>query len=391
MNLDWVTRALWMSFTMFWDIFWGLSFGFILSAAIDVAVSKEEMAKLLPNARLRSVGTAMALGAASSSCSYAAVAMTRSAIRKGADFLAAMAFQFAATNLVLELGIIMWVMMAWQFTAAELFGSPIMIFVLLTLLKKFVSKSSISKATQSAKQGQLGAMEGHADMAAMRKQGTWRDRLTSRSGWIEISHYYVMNWMMLWRDIALGVVVAGALGAWVPSGAWRVIFLSDHPMLGRILGAFIGPLIAAASFTCSVGNVPLAAVLWNGGISFGGVVGFIYGDLIIPPIVNIYRKYYGTAMSFKMVVLFYISMVIAALCVEALFGVAGITPSNRHLSLASSHGPSLNYTTILDAIFGVLGVSLYVIYRLTGGPAMMQAMNAKQSHASSGNAAHGHS
>ena len=374
MNVEWLTRALWMSFTMLWDIFWGLSFGFILSAAIDVAVSKEEMATLLPDTRPRSVATAMLLGAASSSCSYAAVAMTRSAIRKGANFVAAMAFQFAATNLVLELGVLMWVLMAWQFAAAEFIGAPIMIVVLLLLFKGFVSNRSIQEATRIAEKDGVGAMEGHAAMATMQKEGSWKDRITSRGGWIEISHYYVMNWQMLWRDIGVGVLVAGALGAWVPSSLWQTIFMTHDPVTARIWGAFVGPLIALASFTCSVGNVPLAAVLWNGGISFGGVAGFIYGDLIIPPILNIYRKYYGAKMSLKMGMLFYVAMVCAALAIEALFGLAGLVPTAHRASIMTEQTISLNYTSVLNIAFGAGGLLFYVIYRRTGGPAMMRKM-----------------
>jgi uncharacterized membrane protein YraQ (UPF0718 family) len=374
MNIEWLTRALWMSFTMFWDIFWGLSLGFILSAAIDVAVSKQEMAKLLPDTRPRSLATAMLLGAASSSCSYAAVAMTRSAIRKGANFVAAMAFQFAATNLVLELGVLMWALMAWQFAAAEFIGAPIMILVLLFLFKSFVSKHAILEATRNAEKSGAGAMEGHAEMATMQKEGTWKDRLASRAGWIQISHYYVMNWQMLWRDIGVGVLVAGALGAWVPASVWQTVFMTHDPVAGRIWGAFVGPLIALASFTCSVGNVPLAAVLWNGGISFGGVAGFIYGDLIIPPILNIYRKYYGAKMSFKMGILFYVAMVCAAVVVEALFGLTGLIPTTHRVSIMTGQAISFNYTAVLDIIFGAAGVLFYTLYLRTGGPAMMRKM-----------------
>jgi uncharacterized protein len=284
-------HALWMAFTMLWQIFWGLSLGFLFSAVIEVVVSKSEMSKLLPDASPRSLTVASLLGAASSSCSYAAVAMARSIVRKGGDFTAAMAFQFAATNLVLELGVLMWVLISWQFAAAEFIGGPIMIVVLVLLFRFFLKDLLKSEAIEQADKGIAGSMEGHAAMSMGEQHGTWRQRLSSRDGWIAISHSYVMNWAMLWRDIGIGLLIAGALGAWVPDSFWQKFFLVSHPTAAMIWGASVGPLIAVASFTCSVGNVPLAAVLWNGGISFGGVASFIFGDLIILPIVNIYRKY----------------------------------------------------------------------------------------------------
>jgi len=267
-------HALWMAFTMLWQIFWGLSLGFLFSAVIEVVVSKSEMSKLLPDASPRSLTVASLLGAASSSCSYAAVAMARSIVRKGGDFTSAMAFQFAATNLVLELGVLMWVLISWQFAAAEFIGGPIMIVVLVLLFRFFLRQSLKKEAIEQADKGIAGSMEGHAAMSMGEQHGTWKERLSSRDGWIAISHSYVMNWAMLWRDIGIGLLIAGALGAWVPDSFWQKFFLVSHPTVAMIWGAFVGPFIAVASFTCSVGNVPLAAVLWNGGISFGGVASF---------------------------------------------------------------------------------------------------------------------
>ena len=281
-----IGHALWMSFTMLWDIFWGLCLGFLFSAIIEVAISKGEMSRLLPDDKAKSIVKASALGAASSSCSYAAVAMARSIVRKGGDFTAAMAFQFAATNLVLELGVLMWVLISWHFAAAEFIGGPIMIAVLVLLFRLTLKESLKKSALEQAEKGIAGSMEGHAAMSMGEQSGTWKDRLSSKAGWVNISHSFVMNWAMLWRDIGIGLLVAGALGAWVPNEFWKAFFLVDHPVAAMIWGAFVGPLIAVISFTCSVGNVPLAAVLWNGGISFGGVAAFIFGDLIIPPILT---------------------------------------------------------------------------------------------------------
>ncbi|MHB9841930.1 permease [Paraburkholderia terrae] len=368
-----VGHALWMSFTMLWQIFWGLSLGFLLSAVIEVVVSKSEMSKLLPDASPRSLTVASLLGAASSSCSYAAVAMARSIVRKGGDFTAAMAFQFAATNLVLELGVLMWVLISWQFAAAEFIGGPIMIVVLVLLFRFFLKDLLKSEAIEQADKGIAGSMEGHAAMSMGEQHGTWKQRLSSRDGWIAISHSYVMNWAMLWRDIGIGLLIAGALGAWVPDSFWQKFFLVSHPTAAMIWGAFVGPLIAVASFTCSVGNVPLAAVLWNGGISFGGVASFIFGDLIILPILNIYRKYYGGRMTVFLAVTFYLAMVSAALVVEALFQSLGWVPTERRTAVVDA-AITFNYTTVLDIIFGAVFIVLMFVFFRTGGPEMMRMM-----------------
>jgi uncharacterized membrane protein YraQ (UPF0718 family) len=389
-------HALWMAFTMLWQIFWGLSLGFLFSAVIEVVVSKSEMSKLLPDASPRSLTVASLLGAASSSCSYAAVAMARSIVRKGGDFTSAMAFQFAATNLVLELGVLMWVLISWQFAAAEFIGGPIMIIVLVLLFRFFLRQSLKKEAIEQADKGIAGSMEGHAAMSMGEQHGTWKERLSSRDGWIAISHSYVMNWAMLWRDIGIGLLIAGALGAWVPDSFWQKFFFVSHPTVAMIWGAFVGPFIAVASFTCSVGNVPLAAVLWNGGISFGGVASFIFGDLIILPILNIYRKYYGGRMTVFLAVTFYLAMVSAALVVEALFQSLGWVPTERHTAVVNA-AITFNYTTVLDIVFGVVFIALGIVFFRTGGPRMMSMMGqgehehgAHGHHAAHDNAHHHH-
>jgi uncharacterized protein len=378
---------------MLWQIFWGLSLGFLFSAVIEVVVSKSEMSRLLPDASPKSLATAGLLGAASSSCSYAAVAMARSIVRKGGDFTAAMAFQFAATNLVLELGVLMWVLISWQFAVAEFIGGPIMIIVLVLLFRFFLKDSLKSDAIEQAGKGIAGSMEGHAAMSMDEQRGSWKARLSSREGWIAISHGYVMNWSMLWRDIGAGVLIAGALGAWVPASFWQKFFLVGHPTAAMIWGAFIGPLIAVASFTCSVGNVPLAAVLWNGGISFGGVASFIFGDLIILPILNIYRKYYGGKMTAFLAGSFYFSMVAAALSVEGLFRALGWVPHERHTPAVGA-AITFNYTTVLNIIFGVVFALLTVVFFKTGGPDMMRMMEGgkheQDSHEHHGTHHHAH-
>jgi uncharacterized protein len=367
-------QALALAFKMFWQIFWGLSLGFALSAVIEVLVPKDSMAKLLPDRGPRSIAIAGVLGAATSSCSYAAVAMARSIVRRGGDFTAAMAFQFAATNLVLELGVLLWALMAWQFAAAEFVGGTIMLALLAAGYAMILPHKLEQAAIQRAHDNAVGAMEGHAAMVMGKRSGSWRQRLASPQGWIAISHYYVMNWNMVWKDILAGLLIAGAMGAWVPTHVWQAFFLQGHaPWATAVWGALIGPLIAMASFTCSIGNVPLAAVLWNGGISFGGVAAFIFGDLIVPPILNIYRKYYGGKPMLFLLASFYAVMVIAALCVEGLFAMAGWLPKQHGVTVSMAQ-ISFNYTAVLNIVFLSVATILVIVFFRSGGPRMMRMM-----------------
>jgi uncharacterized membrane protein YraQ (UPF0718 family) len=347
---------------MFWDIFWGLCLGFLFSAVVEEVVSRDEMSGLLPDSRPRSIVIAAGLGAASSSCSYAAVAMARSMVRKGANFTAAMAFQFAATNLVLEIGVLLIALLGWQFAAAEFIGGPMMI-VLLVLLYRIALRPGLERAAvDQAERNVPGAMEGHAQMSMAKHEGGGRARLASPAGWMAISHGFVMNWTMLCKDILAGVLIAGALGAWVPHEVWQWLFRSGHPSTAMLWGAAVGPLIAMATFTCSVGNIPFAGVLWQGGISFGGVIAFIFGDLVIPPLLNIYRKYYGIPMTTFLLTSFYLVMVVAALAVEALFTWLHLVPQGPRHAMAEN-GIHWNYTAVLNLIFGALSLGLYWLHR----------------------------
>src|SRR6204780_5198211 len=303
-----ITHALMMSLTMAWEILWALILGFWLSAVIQAVVSKEEMSRLLPDDSPKSIAIASGLGAASSSCSYAAVALARSIFRKGGNFTAAMAFQFASTNLVLEPGILLAVLMGWQFTLAEFVGGPLMIAILVLLFRVFLTPKIVEAARKQADKGVQGRMEGHAGMDMSLHTGTLWQRMPSANGRTAISHFFVMDWDSVWLDIAIGLLIAGALGAWVPAHFWQAFFLQGHPVLSKLWGPLVGPLVAIVSFVCSVGNVPLAVVLWNGGISFGGVVAFLFADLIVLPILDIYRKYYGLKISLFLLGLFYFSM-----------------------------------------------------------------------------------
>jgi uncharacterized protein len=384
-------HALAVAGSMAWEITWSLILGFALSAIIQAVVRRETIARRLGDDRPATLALATGLGAASSSCSYAAVALARALFRKGASFAAAMAFEVASTNLVIELGIILALLMSWQFTLAEFIGGPVMIILLGFALRLFVQPPLIDAARRQADRGIPGSMEGHAAMEmSVRSGGSFWRRLLSRDGYTAVSHVFVMEWAAVLRDIAGGLLIAGAVGAWVPATLWRHLFLAGHPLAARIWGPLIGPVISLLSFVCSIGNVPLAAVLWRGGISFGGVVAFIFADLIIIPILIIYRKYYGTRMMLVLLGTFYASMVIAGYIVELLFGAFGLVPARRAAHVAAA-GISWNYTSYLNIVFLLVAAALVVRFFRSGGWPMLRMMGGSpDGHEHGHDAGHGH-
>ncbi|WP_244975631.1 permease [Mycobacterium kubicae] len=359
---------------MTWEILWALIVGFALSAVVQAVVRRSTIVSLMGDDRPRTLAVAAGLGAASSSCSYAAVALARSLFRKGANFTAAMAFEIGSTNLVVELGIILALLMGWQFTAAEFVGGPLMIIMLAILFRLFVRTRLIDAARVQADRGIAGSMEGHAAMdMSIQTQGSFWRRLISPAGLTSVSHVFVMEWLAILRDLILGLFIAGAIAAWVPESFWQDFFLTNHPTVSALWGPIVGPIVAIVSFVCSIGNVPLATVLWNGGISFGGVIAFIFADLLILPILNIYRKYYGTRMMLTLLGTFYLSMVAAGYLVELLFGAADLIPSQRNAMVMES-GISWNYTTWLNIVFLVVAAVLVARFFTTGGMPMLRMM-----------------
>ena len=365
--MDAIGEALALAGSMAWQILWALILGFSLSAVIQAVIRKATIVRLLGDDRPRTLAVASGLGAASSSCSYAALVLARSLFRKGANFSAAMAFEIASTNLVIELGVILALLLGWQFTVAEYIGGPIMIVLVALLFRLFVRSRLIDAARVQADHGVAGSMEGHAAMdMSVQDEGSFWSRLFSGEGFTAVAHVFVMEWAAIVRDLLIGLLIAGAIGAWVPSSFWSSFFLSDDPTLAIIWGPIIGPVVGIASFVCSVGNVPLAAVLWSGGISFGGVVAFLFADLLILPILNIYRRYYGLKMMLVLMGTFYVAMVAAGYLVEALFWVTGLTPQDRSTTMVEV-GISWNYTTWLNIVFLLLAVALLVRFVRTGG------------------------
>jgi hypothetical protein len=372
--MDAITHALAITGAMTWQIFWALILGFALSAVVQSLVRKSVIVRMLGDDRPRTLAVAAGFGAASSSCSYAAVALARSLLRKGANFTAAMAFEIASTNLVIELGVILALLMGWQFTAAEFAGGPVMIVVLAVAFRRLLTDGLAREAREQADRGLAGSMEGHAAMdMAVGGSGSFVRRLLSLDGFTAVSHVFVMEWAAVVRDIVGGLLIAGAIAAWVPDSFWSSFFFAGHPLAAKLWGPLIGPAVAIISFVCSIGNVPLAVVLWKGGISFGGVTAFIFADLIIAPILNIYRKYYGARMAAFLLGTFYAAMVTAGYVIEVVFGALGWIP-DRATATIPSQGVSWDYTTWLNIVFGVLAAVLLVRFFRTGGRAMLRMM-----------------
>ncbi len=363
-----------MTLFMGWEILWALVLGFTLSAIVQAVVTKAQMSKWLANNDPRSISLATLSGAASSSCSYAAAAIAHALFKQGADFTAAMAFQFASTNLVIELGILLALLVGWQFTLAQFVGGIIMIVVMSLLFRVFLPKGLVAIAREQAQTATAPTMPGHA---AMVMSGNNKDslfkRIFSEEGKTAISHYFFMDWAALWTDIVVGLLIAGILSSCVPETFWTVLLCKNNPAAGQWLNPLVGPLIAILSFVCSIGNVPLAVVLWHEGMSFGGVLAFLFADLLVLPLLDIYRKYYGWKLAIFVAVTFYVSMVIAAYCCQWLLPALGLEP-HREAEAIVTHGAVYYYTTVLNILAIILTAFLFKRFWQTGGRQKLSAM-----------------
>ncbi len=369
-----ILQILFTSLSMFWEVLWPLILGFALSAIVQAVVSHKTLAKTLGDNSPRSLTLATLFGIASSSCSYAAVALARSLFKKGASFTSAMVFELASTNLVIELGIVLVVLLGWQFMSAEFVGGIIMIIIIALIFRFTLTPNLISLAKKQAGKGLAGKMEGHAAMdMSVSGKGTFWQQLFSNKGFTAVSEYFVMDWASVWIDIVVGFFIAGALTVLVPYSFWQAFFLTSNPTLAKIEGPLVGPLVAIVSFVCSVGNIPLAAVLWQGGISFGGVVSFIFADLIVLPVLDIYRKYYGWKVMSYILVTFYITMAAAGYIVEFLFSALHIIPINHHITVLTK-GIQWNYTSWLNILFLIISAVLVYRFVKNGGMAMISMM-----------------
>ncbi|MBW0001337.1 MAG: permease [Verrucomicrobia bacterium] len=390
--MNWLWMSLYHAAAMFWETAWALVFGFAVSGVLQVLVSKENMSRWFGRTNLRSMALATGLGAASSSCSYAATAAARSAFRQGAALIPALAFMFASTNLVVELGAVLWLWMGPLFVAAEVAGALFLV-GWVWLLGKWLLTPKVERAAREHAenaeesnghcchhhvhdhvhdhgQGQ-GQAQGHGHdegeshdhqhhhHPAGAAGPDWRGRLEA------VAHAFVMDWSMLWKEMAIGFLIAGFLATLVPQDWWKGLFLQGGPAwLQAVENAFVGPLIAMASFVCSVGNIPLASVLWSGGISFGGVASFIYGDLIVIPLLLIYRKYYGNGPALRITVVLFLAMVLAGLSVDALFHALHLVPAGpRPASAATDATFAWNHTAWLNLLAIALGAFLLYLHR----------------------------
>jgi uncharacterized protein len=372
--LEHLGSALRLAFAMFWQVLWPLSLGFLLSAVVEALVPKAAISRILGRDSPRAVVAATGFGAASSSCSYAAVAIARTLFRKGASLGNSIIFEFASTNLVFELGIALLILLGWQFLAAEFAGGLFMVVLIAVVFRVTLSRRLVAQARAQSEKGLLGKMEGHAAMDMAVPAGKpFLQRALSADAYTSIAHYFFMNVYGLWTDLLLGFLISGALGAWVPDSVWSALFLTGHGAGSEIWGALIGPLVAMISFVCSVGNVPLAAVLWRGGISFGGVIAFIFADLIIVPILNIYRRYYGGRVALYLFAVSYATMAAAGLAVGGFFHLVGQVPSNRNIAVFDTT-ISWNADTFINIAFLVLISLLAVRFLRTGGIAMLRMM-----------------
>jgi YHS domain-containing protein/uncharacterized membrane protein YraQ (UPF0718 family) len=362
-----IVESLRMAFFMSWDTLWPLIFGFGLSGVVQAFVSRSQMQRVLGDHRPLTLAIASIFGAASSSCSYAASAMAKSLFQKGADFTTAMVFMLASTNLVIELGLVLWILIGWQFALSEYVGGIIMI-GLLALAARFVFPVLVVARARE----HLLLQSPHAALPRergkeMEEQGNemllpFRRRLRSPAGWADAASYTMADLVMLRKEMIVGYLVAGFLAVLVPNSLWNAIFFHGHGVLTSIENVIVGPLIAILSFVCSIGNVPLAAALWKGGISFGGVVSFIFADLITLPLLLIYRRFYGWRMAMRILAIFWLVMALAGLATEYLFAAAGLVPPGRPVEIVQ---PSFawNYTTYLNILFlGVFAV-LFWLYR----------------------------
>jgi uncharacterized protein len=343
------------AFLMAWEVWWALVIGFAISAVVQAWVPRARIERALSGAGASPVARATALGAASSSCSYAAIAIAKSLFQKGASAASALAFQFASTNLVWELGLVLWVLIGWQFALAEYLGGIVMIILMVVLLRLLVSRGQEEQARQHAEK----ADAGHQHHAAGEEMA-WRERLTSAAAWSDVAHNFRGDWQMLWKEITLGFVLAGFV-AQLGDDVFNGLFLtSSSTLVQAVWGAIIGPVIAVLSFVCSVGNVPLAAVLWSGGISFAGVMAFIFADLIVLPIIVIYRKYYGTSFALRIVGLMFVTMVIAALAIDGLFSALGLIPGGGRPTRGDVFGSiQLDYKLVLNVLGLVIFAALF--------------------------------
>jgi uncharacterized membrane protein YraQ (UPF0718 family) len=352
-----IGQAIVLSVGMFWQVGWSLILGFVLSGMIQAFVSKDRMTAQLGKDGLREIALATGYGAASSSCSYAAAAMSKTLFKKGAGLIPSLAFLFSSTNLVIELGIILYLLMGWQFTVAEWLGGVLLVAIMAVIVKATYPKRLVEEARRH-----VASVTGDEDEIA--EGATLWQKLSNPDSWIRVAQNFVMDWSMLWKDLLGGFLIAGALSTFVPNGVWKALFLHGAPGWVQIpANAIVGPLIAVISFVCSIGNVPMAAILWSSGISFGGVLSFLYADLIVLPLLDVYRRYYGLKMAAYIGTVFFVTMVTAGVIMQLLFGAFNAIPTPNPNARMQLTVFAIDYTFWLNLAFGALALYLWFLSR----------------------------
>ena len=350
-----------MAFGMFWKVGWSLVLGFAISAVLQVVVSKERMQAAMGRDGIKEIALATVAGAASSSCSYASAAVSRTLFKKGAALIPSLAFLFSSTNLVIELGIVLYLLLGWQFMIGEWLGGIVLI-AIMTLLVRLIYPRKLVEAARVYAEPHGG--HDHGAMAAPER--SLAEKLRDPQTRVLIAQSFVMDWGMLWKDLVLGFLIAGALSVFVPNGVWQTLFVKGAPPLVQVpANALLGPLVAVVSFVCSIGNVPMAAVLWGAGVSFGGVLAFLYADLIVLPLLDVYRRYYGWKMAVYIGAIFYATMALSAMLMDVIFNALGWIPVRNPNIRAEMTTFSIDYTFWLNLAFGALALYLAVLARRT--------------------------
>ena len=375
-----ITSGLSEGWWMFFHTFWALVLGFTLSGIVQSFITRKSMESTLGKRDARSISKASFFGMVSSSCSYAASALGRSIFIKGADFTTSMVFMFASTNLVIELGIVLWLMLGWQFAVAEFVGGSVMIILLALTLPRVIPQALAEKvrSDELEKDGKnpaflapssgltmlsmAGTTQKPEDLQDASKSIEEKSKWVEKKNWISAAGYTMGDFIMLRKELVIGFIVAGLAATVVPFSFWQSLFISNHGFLSALENAVIGPFLAFVSFVCSVGNVPLAAALWHAGITFGGVIAFIFADLLAFPLVMIYRKYYGNKIALRMSFLFWVIMSISGLITQGIFSLLKLIPSDSHRQMSMSRF-GWNYTTILDLIFLLIFGVVFWLYK----------------------------
>ena len=354
-----IGQALLMAAGMLWQVGWSLVLGFALSAILQSFVSQESMTKALGRDGTSEIALATVAGAASSSCSYAAVAVSRTLLKKGAALIPSLAFIFASTNLVVELGIILYLLMGWQFMAGEWIGGVVLVVILTLVVRLTYPTRLVAQARQHAEDA-----GGHDHASMANENASWRQKIGRVDTWIAVAHSFAMDWSMLWKDLLGGFLIAGALSVFVPGGVWQALFVTDQSLWIQVpVDVLLGPIVAMLTFVCSIGNVPMAAVLWGAGVSFGGVLAFLYADLIVLPLLDVYRRYFGWRMAAYIGGVFYVTIAIAALVMDIAFTVAGWVPESHSDVHTEMVHFAVNYTFWLNLVFGIVALALFILAR----------------------------